>query len=65
MTPGAPPYNPRMADEQNRAERVLSAIDGVRGFFGGLLLVALAVAAMEAGGTAGWALGVGVLAYLF
>jgi hypothetical protein len=51
-------------EKPSGVERVLNRIDGVRRFFGGLLLVALAVAAMRTGGTAGWALGVGLLAFL-
>jgi len=53
-----------MPDERNGAERVLAAVDGIRGFFGGLLVFAVAVASMDAGGTAGWALGAGLLVFL-
>lgn len=59
-----PTYNPHMPEERNRAERVLSVIDGVRGVFGGLLVFGVAIAAMNAGGVAGWALGAGLLGFL-
>jgi hypothetical protein len=46
-----------MAEERNSVERVLGVADGIRGLFGGILVLAIAAASFSAGGTAGWALG--------
>jgi hypothetical protein len=41
---------------------VLHAVDGVRGFFGSILLGRVGIAAVAAGGTAGWILGAALIA---
>jgi hypothetical protein len=48
--------------ERGAVERVLRRIDFVRGLGGLLLLAAIGVAAVAAGGLAGWILGAGLLA---
>jgi hypothetical protein len=53
-----------MVDRRSRVQGVLDAVDVVRGFLGGLLLVVVTVAAIRAGGTAGWALGAGLLVFV-
>ena len=51
-----------MGEEPTTVERVLDVIDGFRGLLGLLLVVGVAVAALRAGGIAGWVLGVVLLA---
>ena len=48
--------------ERTGTERVLHVVDGVRGFFGSILLGVVGIAAVAAGGTAGWALGAALIA---
>ena len=56
-----PTYNLTVSDEQGPVERVLAVVDGARGLLGGLLVLAIAIAAMRAGGAAGWALAIALL----
>jgi hypothetical protein len=51
-----------MAEGRTRVDRVLYRIDGFRGLLGLLLAAVIAVAAIRAGGTAGWVFGVLLLA---
>jgi hypothetical protein len=52
-----------VADERGGAERVLDAVDSVRGLSGGIVVVVIAVASFSAGGCLLGLLGVdGVLA---
>jgi hypothetical protein len=51
-----------MAEGRTGVDRVLYRIDSVRGTLGLLFVAVIAVAAMRAGGTAGWVLGVLLLA---
>jgi hypothetical protein len=46
-----------MADSRSGVERFISLADGLSGVVGGVVILAIAVAAMSAGGVAGWALG--------
>src|SRR5207302_595978 len=56
MTP-EPSYTSSVDDERGGVERVLGAVDAIRGLGGGVLVLVIAVASFTAGGTAGWALG--------
>jgi hypothetical protein len=47
----------QVSKERSGIERALHALDGMRGLVGSLLIGAIGVAAIRAGGTAGWAIG--------
>jgi hypothetical protein len=59
MSPDEPGdlHSDAVSKERSAIERVLHAVDGMRGLIGSLLIGAIGVAAIRAGGTAGWALG--------
>jgi hypothetical protein len=51
-------------DQRTGVERLINAVDGVLGLLGGVVVVGFAVVAIRAGGTAGLALGAGLLLVL-
>ena len=53
-----------MPDQRTGVERLINAVEGIFGLLGGVVLVGIAVAAFRAGGTAGLALGAGLLLVL-
>jgi MYXO-CTERM domain-containing protein len=57
MTPEDGPTLRAWAQERSSVERVLEVVDGIRGLFGGILVLVIVVASFSAGGTAGRALG--------
>jgi len=50
-----------MPGQRTGVERLINAVDGFLGFFGGVVMVGVAVVAIRTGGTAGLALGAGLL----
>ena len=51
-----------MSDGRSGIERALQLIDGGRGFVGSLVIGAVGVAAIRAGGVVGWAFGAVLIA---
>jgi hypothetical protein len=49
-------------DERSGIERVLDFVNGIRGLIGALIFGGAGVAAVRSGGTAGWVVGVVLLA---
>jgi hypothetical protein len=50
-----------VSGERSGIERGIRAVDGIRGVVGSLLVGSIGVAAIRAGGTAAWALGIVLL----
>jgi hypothetical protein len=50
-----------VSGERSGIERGIRAVDGIRGVVGSLLVGGIGIAALRAGGTAGWALGIVLL----